>query len=376
MRKLVSGILSGIALTALISCNSGTGYTLSGSVENAPDGQKIYLAELNENNNQTTVIDTLEITDGQFQAEYKAKDKPTVSFLTLEGVRGNVLFIAEDEPVQMELKSDSLFASKVTGGPHNEILYGYLAEVLKTNRKIGDLRQEMMQAYSNQDTVQLGELEMRQQEIIDEDKEVKRELVDNNPNSIVSILVLQDMVNSKTFNSNELVEYYESLSEEVRSTHLAYTLEKTLESLSRLDIGSKAPDFSAPTPEGEELALQNVLGKVTLVDFWASWCRPCRIENPNIVRVYEKYHDKGFNVLGVSLDRPDKRAEWLQAIEDDNLTWHQVSNLMFWQDPVARLYDIQAIPAAFLLDEDGIIVARDLRGDALERKVAELLGEE
>ena len=375
MRKTLSGLVSGLAIATLISCNSGPGYTLSGTVENAAEGQQVYLAELNQNNNQTTVVDTLEIVNGQFEGQYAAKDHPTVSFLTVEGVRGNVLFIAEDGPVTMEVRKDSLFASKVSGGTHNEILYGYLEEVLKTNKIIGALRQEMMQAYSNQDSVQLAELEMRQQEIIDQDKEVKRQLVDNNPNSIVSILVLQDMVNSKTFNSNELTEHYNSLSEQVRNTHLAFTLEKTLEALSRLDIGSKAPDFTAPTPEGEELALKDALGEITLVDFWASWCKPCRVENPNIVRVYEKYHDKGFNVLGVSLDRPEKRDEWLQAIEDDNLTWPQVSNLMFWQDPVARLYNIQAIPAAFLLDKNGTIIARDVRGDDLEKKVAELLGE-
>lgn len=376
MRRTLSRLVSGLAIATLISCNSGPGYTLSGTVENAAEGQQVYLAELNQNNNQTTIVDTLEIVNGKFEGHYPSKNEPTVSFLTLEGVRGNVLFIAQDEPISMEVKKDSLFASKVSGGTHNQILYEYLGEVLQTNEKIGALRQEMMQAYSNHDSLGLADLEMRQQEIIDQDKEVKREVVGDNPNSIVSVLVLQDMVNSKTFNSNELIEFYNGLSEEVRNTHLAYTLEKTLESLSRLDVGSKAPDFTAPTPDGQELALEDVLGEVTLVDFWASWCRPCRIENPNIVRVYEKYHDKGFNVLGVSLDRPEKRAEWLQAIEDDNLTWPQVSNLMFWQDPIARLYNIQAIPAAFLLDKDGTIIARDLRGDDLERKVAQALGEE
>ena len=108
------------------------------------------------------------------------------------------------------------------------------------------------------------------------------------------------------------------------------------------------------------LALNDVKGKVTLVDFWAGWCRPCRAENPNIVAVYEKYKDKGLNVLGVSLDR--NRDLWLQAIEEDNLQWSHVSNVQYFQDPIARLYNINAIPAAFLLDENGIIIAKDLRG--------------
>src|SRR5690606_7847244 len=139
------------------------------------------------------------------------------------------------------------------------------------------------------------------------------------------------------------------------------------------EIGAVAPGFSAPTPDGDLLALSDVTSKskLTLVDFWAAWCRPCRMENPNIVSVYEKYKDKGFNVLGVSLD--NKAEDWKRAIEADGLLWNHISNLQRFQDPIARLYNINAIPAAFLLDENGVIVARDLRGPALEEKVAELL---
>ncbi len=117
------------------------------------------------------------------------------------------------------------------------------------------------------------------------------------------------------------------------------------------------------------------MGKVTLIDFWAAWCRPCRVENPNIVKVYEKYHDKGFNVIGVSLDRADQRDRWLQAIKDDNLTWTQISNLQFWDEPIAQLYGVRAIPAAFILDENGVIVAKNVRGQDLEQQVKQLLGE-
>ena len=115
------------------------------------------------------------------------------------------------------------------------------------------------------------------------------------------------------------------------------------------------------------------LGKVTLIDFWAAWCKPCRAENPNVVKIYEKYHDQGFNIIGVSLDRPNQKDKWTQAIAEDNLTWNQVSNLQFWQDPIAQLYDVRAIPAQFILDENGVIVAKNLRGDELDAKVKELL---
>jgi thiol-disulfide isomerase/thioredoxin len=112
------------------------------------------------------------------------------------------------------------------------------------------------------------------------------------------------------------------------------------------------------------------LGKVTLVDFWAAWCRPCRAENPNIVKVYSKYKDKGLSVLGVSLDR--NANDWINAIEQDGLTWHHVSNVRYF-DEIAELYNVRAIPASFILDENGVIVAKNLRGPALEAKIAELL---
>ncbi|MBT8296773.1 MAG: TlpA family protein disulfide reductase, partial [Maribacter sp.] len=129
--------------------------------------------------------------------------------------------------------------------------------------------------------------------------------------------------------------------------------------------------FSAPTPTGEILALNDIKGKATLIDFWAAWCRPCRAENPNVLKVYNKYHDKGLNIIGVSLD---KTAEaWKKAIKDDGLIWHQVSNTAYFNDAIAKMYNVDAIPAAFLLDENGVIVAKNLRGPALEAKVAELL---
>ena len=112
-------------------------------------------------------------------------------------------------------------------------------------------------------------------------------------------------------------------------------------------------------------------GKYTLIDFWAAWCGPCRRENPNLVNLYEKYHDKGLEIIGVSLDKTE--AEWLGAIEKDKLTWHQISNLNFWDDPIAKQYQIRAIPASFVIDSEGNIVGKDLRGPALHSFIGNLL---
>ena len=168
-------------------------------------------------------------------------------------------------------------------------------------------------------------------------------------------------------------EMFDELSDEVKTSSLGKNLSKMLSARSATDIGAKAPDFSGPTPNGETLSLKDALGKVTILDFWASWCKPCRIENPNVVRVYEKYHDKGLNIVGISLDKSTQKERWLKAIEDDNLTWQHVSNLQFWQEPIAQQYGVRSIPATFILDENGVIIAKNLRGKDLEDKMAELL---
>ena len=145
------------------------------------------------------------------------------------------------------------------------------------------------------------------------------------------------------------------------------------EAVSSIAVGALAPDFTAPNPEGEAITMSAIKGKITIIDFWASWCRPCRVENPTYVRLYEQYHDKGLEIISVSLDRQNQKQRWIDAIEKDKLTWYNVSNLKFWNDPVAKLYNITSIPAAFIIDEQGVIIAERLRGPVLEAKIAELL---
>src|SRR3990167_3264257 len=133
----------------------------------------------------------------------------------------------------------------------------------------------------------------------------------------------------------------------------------------------KAPNFSAKTIEGKTVSLKESLGKVTIIDFWASWCGPCRAENPNVVELYNELHSKGLNIIGVSLD--EDATKWKNAIAKDKLTWTQVSNLKGWKDPIALTYKVEEIPSTFILDAKGNIVARNLRGDDLKAKVKELL---
>jgi peroxiredoxin len=143
-----------------------------------------------------------------------------------------------------------------------------------------------------------------------------------------------------------------------------------VKSLRAFSIGAVAPTFSGESPEGDQIALEDLRGKVVLIDFWASWCGPCRRENPNVVRLYNQYREKGFEILGVSLDRTKDR--WVKAIADDELTWLHISDLKGWQSKYAKQYGVSSIPQTVLLDKDGRILARNLRGKALEDKLAEI----
>ncbi|WZL88689.1 TlpA disulfide reductase family protein [Salinimicrobium sp. 3283s] len=371
MRKI---LLAGLVILMAACESENEGYQISGTVQNAPDGQKLIISELNDSNTQVVHIDTIEIKEGKFELDLPEKEQPTISFLTVEGTRGNVVYIADNTPIEFKVYPDSIYSSEISGGADNEVLSTYLESVKGVSKKMGEQRKAAQEAMMNKDSVALQNLQAFQEQLFEEDKQTKASLVESNPNSIVSVMILQDMLNTSAYSSAELKGFYEQLSPEVKGLPLAKIVKTRLDKMSKTAVGSKAPEFSAPTPEGNELALNDALGKVTLVDFWASWCKPCRVENPNIVEVYKKYHDQGFNIIQVSLDRPGQKDKWIQAIEDDNLgAWNHVSNLMFWQDPVAVDYDIRAIPAAFLLDENGKIIAKDLRGDALGQKVGEVL---
>jgi peroxiredoxin len=194
------------------------------------------------------------------------------------------------------------------------------------------------------------------------------------PKSYISVLITQAMFGNKKFKTKDIQDVYNSLDESLKKTKPGKGIKEKLDALknkTNVTVGAMAPDFKAPTPDGKIVSLKESLGKVTLIDFWASWCAPCRAANPNVVALYNELHDKGLNIISVSLD--NDAAKWKEAIAKDKLTWTQVSNLKEMKDPIAFQYGVTLIPSTFLLDANGKIVAVDLTGESLKAKINEIL---
>ncbi len=373
MKKI---ILSLSILIALVACNqTPDGYTiegtLTGEVEN---GTKVFLKRQGEDR-QPIDVDTTEVQDGKFVFTGQAGILD-VHYIFIDKLQGYRAVVIENGEIEITAHKDSLGLATVKGTPQNDFFSTYMKKMQSMSRQAIAI-QEDMQAASGNETA-LASLRDEMNDFQEEAKTFERDFIKTNPNALISALLLENAIARRSIEAEEVQAIFDSFTPEIKETTVA---KKILEQLDAINakaekdkataVGVKAPEFTAPGINGEQLALKDMLGKVTLVDFWAAWCKPCRMENPNVVAVYKKYHDKGLNIVGVSLDR--KAEDWKQAIADDGLTWNHVSHVQYFNDPIARMYNVDAIPAAFLLDENGVIVAKNLRGDDLEAKVAELL---
>ncbi len=375
MKKI---LLSLSVLIAVVACNQKPeGYTITGNLRGElENGTKVFLRKQGENN-QPVEVDTTTIENGKFVFT-GAIDLPELHYIFVDEIQGYTAVVVENGEIELSAQKDSIGLAKISGTPQNDMFAAYLKKAQAMSKKGMAINTDMQKASNEQDQVSMSSLQDEMKDFQEEYKTFEIDFIKENPTALISVLLLDKGIATGTIELADAQLAFDSFSPELKKTKAAQRIANQLtllkdkaEKSKSTEIGAKAPEFSAPDVNGKEVALKDLMGKVTLIDFWAAWCRPCRAENPNVVAVYKKYHDKGLNIVGVSLDR--NADDWKKAIADDGLTWSHVSHVKYFNDPIAKLYNVDAIPAAFLIDENGIIIAKNLRGPALETQIAALL---
>lgn len=377
------------ASAAIISCSKVKDgeYLITGTATGIENGKTIILQGADPATRMPVSLDTVKVENGKFEIKGKVTE-PAFHTLILQGANGPIPLILETGEIKVNIDKDSIHKSKVSGTYNNDEYVAFTEDMTKTQKNLIDFQkknnQKMQQAQQAQDTAVINGLMKQymtiQKEVQESSKTKYMKYAETHPKSFITVLIIQSMLNDPAADMKKLEGLYNSLDESVKNTAPGKEIKTRFGQAKMPSVGATAPavgspnwraDFSAPNPEGKVVSLKESLGKVTIVDFWASWCGPCRQENPHVVALYKELHSKGLNIIGVSLDKD--AAAWKQAIAKDGLIWTQVSNLKHWEEPIAKQYKVEAIPATFILDANGKVVAQDLTGPALKAKILELL---
>ncbi len=366
-----------ICLIALIatSCNKKPeGFVINGTIDATANGKKVTLHKVNPQEQVT--LDTTRIENGKLTLKGQV-DYPDMYFISIEGNNAKFPLFIENTNMNITLYNDSLMASKVTGSKENDVFNQFKDNMKPLQAKNRELMGKFNEARQAKDEAAMTSIRKEFESFVQTVNNDNIEIAKANNNLVISASMLENLINSKSIKIKEANDLFQTFTGYVKNSPIGQRVNDAIQNELATAEGTVAPNFSAPNPEGKVISLNDIKGKATIIDFWAAWCGPCRKENPNVVKIYEKYHDKGLEIIGVSLDgtprQKDAKAAWIEAIEKDGLTWHQVSNLNYFNDTIAKQYNIKAIPATFILDAEGKIVAKNLRGQALEDKIAELL---
>ncbi|MEQ8909163.1 MAG: TlpA disulfide reductase family protein [Vicingaceae bacterium] len=376
MMKRNSWMLSIVFAVVFIACGSKTAQEseskkaiLSGSLEglNAP---QLYLVDLI--NPKKGPVDTAVVgQDGSFSFDYQPA---SIGFyrLTISQNVALILPLEAGDQVKVSGSAASSSSLEVTGTKNAERMAEFNAFLQDLNTQQQQLNREFQQYANspNKDSI-IASFRKRFEEMEAQKAQKVKSLIDEDAGLFANIALMEQLPTS----GQENIAYYkkvdEALAAQYSNSPFYQSFNQRMQEAMRFAPGTDVPEINLPNPDGELVPLSSLRGKVVLIDFWASWCKPCRRENPNVVAAYEKYKDKGFTVYGVSLDRT--KEAWVNAIQQDNLNWTQVSDLKFWKSEAAQAYGVRSIPFALLIDEEGKVIGKNLRGPALHNKLEEVL---
>lgn len=357
-----------LALLSFFSCeekqtNDGK-VQISGTIENAPAGAVI-LSQFTDS--RPKVLDTLQLDDkGKFSYEV-AVDSPTFYELNLYSQKSVRLALFKDDvEVTYDFSEPESLAIKGSKDSQEMLKIEKLMEEYQA--KVNALNEAYYKAMGDNNTEEIKKIQTDAMALESNQSTEVKKVINSMGDSFASLAAI-GLLNPK----NEF-QFMDSLvaklDEKYPETKTIIQLKQQLDDMRALSMGQIAPEIELPNPAGQTVKLSDLRGKYVMIDFWAAWCKPCREENPNVVKLYNEYKEKGFEVFGVSLDRA--KEDWVEAIAEDGLTWTQVSDLKYFNSVAADLYQIDAIPATYLIDPDGKIIGKDLRGPSLRAKLEEI----
>ncbi|HKL09737.1 MAG TPA: TlpA disulfide reductase family protein [Bacteroidales bacterium] len=364
MRKLFYSLL---AIAFLFSCSTETKYNIEGQIEGLNSGSAV-LQKVKDGNLVT--VDSVALQNGKFSFK-GAVDMPEYHVIRFADTLDAIPLFLENTTVKVVAHVDSIPKAEIEGSEVTTLYRTFEEQLMNYNMQFRSLYNEYMQANMGGDMEKVKQIEAEYTKVEEQQQQYIKDFIHENSSTVLSPFITLNYM-MPYLSIEELETIVGNFSAEVAESEYAKDLNERLDVLKSVAIGQPYIDFTMDDPDGNPVSLSSYVGdQYVLIDFWAGWCNPCRQENPVLVENYEKYKDKGFEIFGVSLDRT--RESWVNAIEADGITWPQVSELNYWDCSARDLYGFNSIPHNVLIDPDGIIIAKDLRGEELSKKLAELL---